>query len=599
MQIQPALALAALILVVLAVVSIIGRLVLAILRVPRSLTPVAPAAGLAVIIGVAWPLQYAGVSMRSIAAVTVLLAIASACAPLVSPRLKARTGSLLTISFADAWGLAIALITTTAFMWPALRDYGLTLVSMGNADPVSYALDARQTLDSGYLPSAGVLNRDLNFDASWNWAGAVTVQALVSGITGRAPGLSSLLTVGMLMVLGQWQTTVLVRRLAPFTGAAGRWRRIAPAVIAPFAAAIAWLNPFVGYIGGSGFLAQLTTMALLPAIVLVLLQAKEPSGGNALAVAALGGILTGAALATFAAVAPVVIIILLLGWVLWLATSGRMQTIRKLWAPTVVAGAFALTTGIAGVLWFSINGVLVTTASTAGWPMSPPSLLTVIGLRSFLDDAGMTSVPFGLIGVVGAVAILIIVAANLLQRSALASFRLAIGLAIIVMMALSGILFGLDAYKNWKLWGMLTPLLVAVLAASIIAVVTARTPARWRSLIVGCMAVAAIALSVLSVWRSGKEWRQSAYAYGATPNHVALLSDPTLRNARGINVAGTGTTDTLMLLLYAGTDTRVSITESFYPAMPPAFPWTLTGTTGAPVTGSKTLNDAYRLVPRD
>jgi hypothetical protein len=589
----------ALVSLIIVVLTLIGRYAIVAIGKPKGLRSIGPSVGLAVIVAVSWPLQFIGVSMQAIASTTLILALIGIVAPLIIRPLRPLAGFILGLSRAEVWFLIVGIAATAAFLYPALRDHGLTLASLGNPDPISYSLDARQSLEHGFSSTPGVLNRDLGADASWNWAGAVIIEAFAAGITGRDAGSSLLLTVALLTTLGIWQAAVLAERMV--TTASGRLGRAASTTIllAPFIGVIAWLNPFGGYIAGNGFLAQLAATALMPALALLLITAARCRDRESLLpIAVVGGLVAGAAITVFAAVAPFLIVLLLLGILGPRLIRKRPPSWGGLSGPVGAAVGTAIIAGAGGLLWFSINGVLVTSGSTAGWPMSLPSPLTLLGATELImSDAAS---PFRSVDAIWVVILAAILVLNLRTKDSGCRERLGLGIVLMLAMAVAVPLFGAEGYKAWKLWGSVWPMLFIVVVASVVAL-GARflgvSQRRWGAAVAGLVLVL---LAVVGVRFSAREWGQSAYKFGVTPDLVALQTDPRLVFAPdgGVNVRGTATVDTLLLLLYAGSPTRVAITGDWFPALPPRFVSTLMPTAlaaQAPGTTITVLNGSYVL----
>ena len=364
----------------------VGRVLMALLRIEPSLRAHGAPLGLSIIIVLAWPLQYAGVPTRVIAASVVVGLLALMIAVVVHAPIRDRLSPHLRFGMCEAWFALVAIAATVVFFAPALREYGLTLASLGNVDPVSYSLDARQALASGYINAGGVANRDLAHSASWNWPGAVTTQALFAGLTGRPAGIASMLTLIALTTIGQMQTSAIIARLTRTDPTDGVVRKVALLTI-PFVSAIAWLNPFGGYIIANGFVAQLTLMALIPATLVFALSLARP-GNPKLPLAFALAIILGADLTTYGAVAPAVIAITaaVASGAYLARTSGNLRW-PAFQSRDVVPAVSIACASLGGLLWFSYNGVQITTSSTAGWQIELPRASTIIGLTELFSSS--------------------------------------------------------------------------------------------------------------------------------------------------------------------------------------------------------------------
>jgi hypothetical protein len=587
-------------LAVLLVITVIGRHVLALLGVGKSLRPVAPALGLAVILAVAWPLQWIGVPFQAIAAFAILTAILGVAIPLVATSRALRRPDILTVCASDVLFPLIGFLTAVAFFYPALRDHGLSLASLGNGDPLSYSLQARQTLESGFQPSPGVTNWDFNLDARAGWSGAGATLALVAGITGRSVGTAFLLTMIIVLTIGQWQTSVLIRRLA--SGRMdGRRRTLLVALGAALISALAWFNPFVAYVAGNGFLAQVVAMALLAPLLVVLLsrasEHKESIAGKAVVL----GLLVGAACSAYGALGPAVAATLAGIWVAALLLTNWRRPWLKLSRPAGIALAVATLTGIAGFLWFSMDGVLITTTMAAGWPMHVPSFAAIFGIAPFLTDSGVAVDATGALGWAVLAMILIILPLNVTQRGILSRIRFVAGCVTLIILAGAVAAFGVDAYRTWKLWGMIVPILVVAVGSTALAMTQPSRAVRSRSASVALVVLllTAIGLTVNGVRLSSNEWSQSRYTYGASSEQVALTFSPPVRSLSGVDIKGSSPSETMLMMIYAGAPSRNAISPSFFPPLPARYPHLLTTTALAasyPPDWVTTLNSQYALV---
>ena len=586
-------------LAVLLIFTSIGRHVLALLRVNTSLRPVAPAVGLAATLAIAWPLEWMGVPLQALAAVTILAAVLGIVIPLLAKSRAPHRVSILAVSASDVLFPLIGFLAAVAFFYPALRNHGLSLASLGNGDPLSYSLQARQTLQSGFDPSPGVTNWDFNLDARAGWSGAGATLALVSGITGRSVGTAFLLTMIILLTIGQWQTSVLVQRLAGATSDS-RGRALLIMISAPFVAALAWVNPFMAYIAGNGFLAQVVAMSLLaPLLVVLLAQTRrnnESTAGKAITL----GLLAGGACSAYGALGPEVAAVITAIWGIGLAITHWRRRWYHLVRPAAIALAIAILTGIAGFLWFSMDGVLITTTMAAGWPMHVPSPGALFGISPFLTDSGGVAGAGPLGWVVLAVAVLVL-AANLGQRGVLSRIRIVAGGMSLLILAAAVLYFGADAYRTWKLWGMIVPILVIAVGSTALAVTRRGRVLRPRqaAIALAAITVVAVGLAVNGTRMAGREWSQSRYTYGASPEQVALTFNPNIRSLDGVDVKAPTPNETMLMMIYAGSPVRNAVSPSFFPALPPRYPNLLTTTEDAaryPTSRVTALNSRYSLV---
>ncbi len=586
-------------LTVLVIISVIGRHVLAALRARNSLRPVAPAVGLAALLVVAWPLESMGVPLQVVASTAILATIVGIIVPLIAASRSRKWPAILTIGLPDVLFPAIGFLATVAFFYPALRDYGLSIASLGNGDPLSYSLQARQTLQSGFETSPGVTNWDFNLDARAGWSGAGATLALIAGITGRSVGTAFLLTMIIIVTVGQWQTSVLIQRLAGNQHQSPA-RTTLVLIAAPFVAALAWLNPFVAYVIGNGFLAQVVAMALIAPLLVVLLATTRQQGESTAGKAVALGLLAGAACSAYGALAPAIAALLAGIWLAALALVNWRRRWSRLVRPAGVALALASITGIAGFLWFSMDGVLITTTMAAGWPMHVPSMGALFGLGPFITDDGAAAA-FGPLGWLGVAVVIAVLASNAFRRDVLSGIRLVSGVAVLVVMAAAAIRFGPDAYRTWKLWGMVVPILVVAVGSTALGITLPGRLFRARAALIALYAVLvlAIASAANGVRLASQEWERSRYTYGATSDQVALTFNPNVRSLAGVDIKAPTPNETMLLMIYAGAPSRNAVSASFFPPLPPRYPNLLTTLSDAaayPATQVTQLNGSYALV---
>lgn len=592
------LASALLVLAIVAVLSIIGRVTLAALAASPQHNGFDCAIGLAVVVVLAWPCQLAGMPGAVLSALIILVAIGAAAGVGVSARYREFMRPALAFSGADVIFAITAVVAAIAFFADPLREFGMSLASLGNVDPISYALDARQALASGYADTGGVANRDLANSASWNWPGAVTIQTVVAGVTHRPVGLSSMIALMTLATVGQQQTSQLALRLVPTTrGRSG----VLVALAIALASVVAWLNAFGGYIIGNGFIAQLGLMALVPGAIAVTcgLRLAETSPQRLGSRSILVALLAGAMFSIYGAIAPIIcVVIATVAIGAFVAKRRHVRPLRGASARNIAAAIVVLfVSALGGLLWFSYNGTLITTASTAGWPIEPPHISTLFGLTPLFSSA-WTQTPLGTTDFALLVVVVAVLLLNLRIRDDNARTRLLIGASFTACSIAGMLAFGPDAYKTWKLLGTCTPFAITAVTTTVVALaLKVRTTPRRLA------AVATVGLGLLltahhAVGTSAAEWGTSPYRYGATRDLTSLLANPDLRALEGVNVEGTSLTSTMLLLLYIPTPNRVAISDSFYPLMPPRYRHTVVASSLVKPNAQRTtpLNSSYDLV---
>ena len=441
--------------------------------------------------------------------------------------------------------------TSIIFYLPAISRWKGEISTIGNPDPINYALINRHVMSFGFGDSPHLVNRDLGSWAKWDWTGVHGFFAFFNSALQQYSGSTTLLFILTIVIIMQMEVIGLIRTFIPITTS---WLQylVPLVVIWGFSSQLFW------YSVGSGFIAQLLFMAITPLLIMSSYQvlnntSVDSKEKNSFYTSIISSVILGVSLTIYFPYASMVFFISVIFFAFGSIHQVFLNGFRSYFEAILikkrdyVIGFLVFVIAAWPVLGYVKTGLIVlTTSRPAGWSLPEFSLNQFLPIAQLCLPGSDLSVckytPSSLI-IATFFLVTLISIFGLQRRGSRESQRIkyylsfwilffvGIGIAIISK-------YGIAEYRSWKFLMFIQLLLFSIFIPFYFVMGMTQLMKRQqdKASIRNSILVSSILVVVLIPQQRINLWDYSVYSFGAEPNTAKLLNEQSLQQGKGLNI---------------------------------------------------------------
>jgi hypothetical protein len=510
--------------------------------------------------------------------------------------------------------VAIIFTTSVTFYWPAISKWKGEIATIGNPDPVNYALVNRHVMSFGFNDTPHLVNRDLGSWAKWDWTGVHGFFGFFNSSLHQYSGSTTLLFVLTIVVITQLEVVGLIRTLLPIRLT---WLNylVPLLVVWGFSSQLYW------YSVGSGFIAQLLFMALTPLLIVVGYQiivpeASKSKSQNSRYGTFIAPLVVGVSLTVYFPYASMVLALTLL--LLFFAAAHQVTRygFRKFYLTSLskkheyLVGFLVFAVAVWPVIGYIKTGLIVlTTSRAAGWALPDFSINQVLPTAQLClpgsDLLACKSTPSSLILAsfifVISISILGILTPGNRESREVKFYLLSwifffVGIAIIIVSK-----YGIAEYRSWKfltfiqllIFSIFIPLLCAIGVSSFKSRHLQKSSTQKLALVLSTLAILLVPQQRLNLWS------YSVYTFGVEQATADLINDQRVQKGTGLDIEIDGVHAMLVALYIPNQPIAFVRDAAYYPPVESSFSNSITLSSELDAEStieSKLLNSKYVIV---